>query len=74
MSNKKVIYTNANEAELKRVWEEFENSGRFVKRTGPNELTIYAFAQKDQKKRGDEEKRPQRVTKQERETGYIPRD
>lgn len=73
MSN--YIYRNENEEVLKRVRDEFiEYVGRDAKITGPGELTVYGLPQKAKKRGDEEEKRPQRVTKAERETGYIPRD
>jgi len=75
MSNSKnVIFRSDNEATLKRVEDEYLYIGREVKRTGPNELTVFALPQRTAKKKAEEEKAAQRLSKREREEGVIPRD
>ncbi len=68
-------YRNQDLKVLKRIQAEFEDYvGRETKIEGDT-LTVFDRPQKKfTPKAGEDEKRPQRVTKAERETGYIPRD
>jgi hypothetical protein len=74
MSKKKNGFFRSNdEALLKRVEEDYLYLGRDVVRTGPDELTIYARPRNTAKKKAEEEKAAQRLSKREREEGIVPR-
>jgi hypothetical protein len=73
MSSKSTVYTARDEQQVLSWLEDFENAGQHVKRTGTLEVTAYAYPQRTAKKRAEEEKAAQRLTKREREENIIPR-